>query len=997
MKTKPNRGNILVVDDKPANLKVLTLMLTEQGYQVHPAINGQVALAAVREVAPDLILLGIMMPEMDGYEVCQRLKADEQTRDIPVIFISARGETRDKVKAFSVGGVDYITKPFQTDEVLARIETHLSLRNIQKQLEAQDVQLHRANDELACINNELAREIAERKRAEEVLQKLAHGLGERVKELNCLYGISNLVETPDISLEEIVEGTVDLIPPAWQYPEITCARIILEGQEFSTKNFQESPWKQAADILVFGERSGTVQVGYLQEKPQSDEGPFLKEERSLLNSIAERLGKITERTRAEQQVHEQCQFLQIVLDSLSYPFYVINVQDRTVEMANSAAYTGPLRGDMTCHALVHGHDQPCETVEHPCPLQEVRRTKKPVILEHVHLDKDGRRRDVEVHGFPIFDREGNVVQMIEYGLDITERKQTEEALQESEERWRSLTETSPDHILTLDADLNIQFANFASPGLTVKELIGTPLYTYVEEERQAEIKAILEDVLRTGEEARYETVYYTPDGTTIYYESRVTPRRLPGSDEIIGLTLSSRDITERKQIQVQEQQLAALEERERIGRELHDDLGQVMGYVNVQTQAALTRLEQGEVAQVKAVLSQLAQVAQQAHYDVRQYILGIRTTAAQPPPDFFAALEGYLDMLREHYGLETQVSWPEDVVDSPFAPEVETQLLRIIQEALTNVRKHAGVDTARLLFTLHTDEVQVIIEDDGHGFDPTSSLQPPTSSLQPPTHFGLSIMRERAESVGGGLEVRSALGEGTCVIVRVPLSLVPSPQERLVRGVRVLLVDDHPLYLEGLRGLLASRGLHVVGQAHDGLEALEQARALHPELILMDVQMPRCDGVEATQRIKAELPEVKIVMLTMASEGHILFEALKSGASGYLLKSLDGAKFFSMLADVMRGETVLSPALASQVLAEFARKPDDETVDTSPLTPRQQEVLELVAQGTTNQEIARALYVSESTVKYHVSQILERLHLQSRYQLAQYAQERGLAPPLYDE
>jgi DNA-binding NarL/FixJ family response regulator len=205
------------------------------------------------------------------------------------------------------------------------------------------------------------------------------------------------------------------------------------------------------------------------------------------------------------------------------------------------------------------------------------------------------------------------------------------------------------------------------------------------------------------------------------------------------------------------------------------------------------------------------------------------------------------------------------------------------------------------------------------------------------------------------------------------------------------------LYLEGLRGLLASRGLHIVGQAHDGLEALEQARALHPELILMDVQMPRCDGVEATQRIKAELPEVKIVMLTMASEGHILFEALKSGASGYLLKSLDGAKFFSMLADVMRGETVLSPALASQVLAEFARKPDDETVDTSPLTPRQQEVLELVAQGTTNKEIARALYVSEATVKYHVSQILERLHLQSRYQLAQYAQERGLAPPSDDE
>jgi len=131
-------------------------------------------------------------------------------------------------------------------------------------------------------------------------------------------------------------------------------------------------------------------------------------------------------------------------------------------------------------------------------------------------------------------------------LAIAAQRQQIRARRESEERWRSLTETSPDHILTLDADLNIQFANFASPGLTVEELIGTPLYTYVEEERQAEIKAILEGVLRTGDDASYETIYHRPDGTVINYESRVTPRRLPGSDEIVGLTLSARDITARK-------------------------------------------------------------------------------------------------------------------------------------------------------------------------------------------------------------------------------------------------------------------------------------------------------------------------------------------------------------------------------------------------------------------------------------------------------------------
>ncbi len=257
-------------------------------------------------------------------------------------------------------------------------------------------------------------------------------------------------------------------------------------------------------------------------------------------------------------------------------------------------------------------------------------------------------------------------------------------------------------------------------------------------------------------------------------------------------------------------------------------------------------------------------------------------------------------------------------------------------------------------------------------------------------------MRERAESVGGDVDIRSTLGQGTRVIVRMPLSLMSFANGELESGIRVLLVDDHPLYLEGLHGMLSARGLHVVGMAHDGLEALEYARTLRPDLILMDVQMQRCDGVEATRCIKAELPEVKIVMLTMAAEGATLFEALKSGASGYLLKSLDGARFFALLVDAMRGETVISPSLANQVLVEFARKPGDEKdeKEARALTPRQQEVLELVAQETSNKEIARTLHISEATVKYHVSQILERLHLHSRHQLAQYAQERGLVSPL---
>ena len=132
------KGDILAIDDTPANLRLLVGILTQQGYKVLAVPSGKLALLGIRQSLPDLILLDIMMPQMDGYEVCTHLKSDEVTRDIPVIFISAKDDVLDKVKAFAVGGVDYITKPFQVEEVLARVETHLALQRLQKIVQTQN-------------------------------------------------------------------------------------------------------------------------------------------------------------------------------------------------------------------------------------------------------------------------------------------------------------------------------------------------------------------------------------------------------------------------------------------------------------------------------------------------------------------------------------------------------------------------------------------------------------------------------------------------------------------------------------------------------------------------------------------------------------------------------------------------------------------------------------------------------------------------------------------
>jgi len=165
---------------------------------------------------------------------------------------------------------------------------------------------------------ETLQDVSDRRKAEEALRETMHELGERVKELNCLYAISSLVEKRGISLNEILQGTVDLMPAAWQYPEITCVRITLEGEEFKTSKYEETKWRQVADIIAHGEQIGRLEVGYLEEKPEWEDDLFLKEERNLLNAIAERMGKIVERKWAEAGILEtEKRFRDLVENSIT--------------------------------------------------------------------------------------------------------------------------------------------------------------------------------------------------------------------------------------------------------------------------------------------------------------------------------------------------------------------------------------------------------------------------------------------------------------------------------------------------------------------------------------------------------------------------------------------------------------------------------------------------------------------------------------------------------
>ncbi|NJP05705.1 MAG: response regulator [Chloroflexaceae bacterium] len=364
---------------------------------------------------------------------------------------------------------------------------------------------------------------------------------------------------------------------------------------------------------------------------------------------------------------------------------------------------------------------------------------------------------------------------------------------------------------------------------------------------------------------------------------------------------------------------------------------------------------------------------------------------------FFPTIESYLQRYQQIYAIHTMLTVPPAVRQVSLPPVVEAHLIRIIQEALSNVRKHAGASLVTLSFELLGERVRLSIVDNGRGFDLFAHAGETAQG------YGLRSMHERIGEIEGTLDIQTQLGMGTQISIVFPLQTSDSQQ---TTQARVLLVDDQPLFLEGLYNMLTTRGITVVGTASNGHEALLQTRQFSPDIILMDVEMPVCNGLEATRHIKAEFPETHIVMLTVSAQDDYLFEAMKSGASGYLLKNMELSEFFSLLAGLQRGELALSADMAHKMLREFARPYQAETAvstshDMSPglastsevasyLSDLERAVLTLAAQGHTYRAVGEQVGYSERTIKKVMSTIMKKLHLKNRAEAIAYARKVGL-------
>lgn len=207
--------------------------------------------------------------------------------------------------------------------------------------------------------------------------------------------------------------------------------------------------------------------------------------------------------------------------------------------------------------------------------------------------------------------------------------------------------------------------------------------------------------------------------------------------------------------------------------------------------------------------------------------------------------------------------------------------------------------------------------------------------------------------------------------------------------MRILIADDHTLFRDGLRSLLQVEGHEVIGEARNGREAIDLTHKLTPDMVLMDVSMPEMDGITATRQLTSEMPGVKVVILTASEDDAKLFDAIKAGAQGYLLKNLEADDFFALLERASMGEPALTPNLARKLLQEFAKPAETTTAaaeEPDALTGREREVLELMVEGiTSNRRLAKRLGVSENTVKFHVRNILDKLRLHNRAEVVGYA------------
>ncbi|MEE4273912.1 MAG: response regulator [Thermoanaerobaculales bacterium] len=638
---------------------------------------------------------------------------------------------------------------------------------------------------------------------------------------------------------------------------------------------------------------------------------------------------ITERRRIERQVDEQRKLLENTLESLTHPFYVIDAEDFSIKVANSAARRLGKGGEATCHALTHRRDTPCDGAEHPCPMVKVKKTGRPTTVEHIHFDENDQPRFVEVYGYPVFDEDGSVIQMIEYSLDITARKEFEEQLKQSEERIRSMVSNMPGVVYRCLMDdawtmlfISDEIAHLS--GYPADEFLGeNPVRTFASIMHPDDIEPIAENATEAVKAHRpYTNEYRVIDregevhwviakGQATYDEGG-TPLYLDGTIF---------DVSDKKEMEFElEHAKEAAEAANRakssflanMSHELRTPMNAIIGYSEMLA-------EEAEDDGLDAMIPDLEKINAAG-----KHLLALINDILDLSKIEAGRVDLYLERFELAQMLDEAVATITPLVaknGNRMVTEFDDNLGQIradltkLRQALFNLLSNAAKFTKEGTVTLVArrerrddgDWIRLSVTDTGigipadkldHVFEEFSQADSSTTRNFGGTGLGLPISRRFCQMMGGDITVSSVIGEGSTFAIELPAAvdaleaaktmaeIDESALPQIPAGVHpVLVIDDDPDSRELLRRTLETDG-YIVATAASGDEGLEMARTLSPALITLDVMMPGMDGWAVLQKLKGEpeLAKIPVMMVTISSEKEM---GTTLGAVDHLTKPVD--------------------------------------------------------------------------------------------------------------
>jgi len=913
---EPEQATILIVDDNPENLKILQQLLTIQGYRIRPAISGEFALHVARSTPPDLILLDIMMTGIDGFEVCRQLKADERLRDIPVIFLSALGDTADKVRAFALGGVDYVTKPFQVEEVLARVRTHLSLRQAQQQLHAQ--------------NARLQAEILERQQAQAALQESESRyrfLVDHSSDLITKIDRKNrMVFVTEASMEFAGYAPEEMLnTPCFDYihpdDHARIDRVLRDVLDIGIEAVTE-----------FRARHKNGQYFWIESTAKRVFNAAGEPEAIAIHR------NISERKQAEIALREREELFRGMFEHHSAIMYLIDPQTGRIMMANHAAvqFYGYAQAELHGMNIAQINQLPMEDIFHA--MQDARDHRQNV-FEFRHRLAGGAMRDVEVHTTPINVAEQNLLFSIVH--DITARKQMEAKLRESEEYHRNLLNILPDGLTIIDLDGRFTFISpqsYAMYGVPPEcSFIGASAFDWFEPDESPRLVERMKQIMakQNGIPGEYRAHAY--DGRPLWVELSSAPLT-NAHGEVTGIMTITRNISDRKHTEEALQQAKEAAEAANLAKsaflanmshELRTPLNGILGYAQLLKRDDSVKPRHREFASIiersgQHLLAMINDILDLAKVEAGR--LEIRPTKMRLL-SLIEDVEGMISIKANNKGLRFQTIKEAHLPE--FVEGDEHRLRQILLNLLGNAVKftdRGGVTlrvgaasgarpkngqsqesapVAAIFFEIADTGIGIAPEDLAKLFTPFQQVGEAARKAQG-TGLGLAISRNLAALMGGTLTVSSTFGGGSSFRFEVSLPLIAasgcqSSECREIAGVcgatpTILVVDDVPENRQVLAELLTSWGCHVI-DADNGQQALQQAIAAPPTAIIADLRMPGMDGVELIQRLRQtpECGNIPIIASSASVYQEYQQQSLAAGAQAFLPKPIDANALSELL------------------------------------------------------------------------------------------------------